>query len=275
MGVRKVWCSRLTSKFCEIAPTAWFPQRASDEAFWQSMPMPISGFCDSWLNSSACFSIFPDALIWCSSAILTWCRYWWNYAGHGLWPLCPATLSSTATKDGKHKENWRNMPIKAMMSHLVLRYSNILNGLRDVACLKQCVHGFEARTRRYNTTHDSLRTRHVLVMQAMCRMEPWEVGYGLRVEIALPACGKFQTQQCEAIATCFETSTSKQNVTMCCCYGWMCLDLIFVHFRELRWMLHFHLARASTNIIETSWGKEWLGRTHFWPDRMSIGLGFW
>ena len=129
--------------------------------------------------------------------------------------------------------------IKAMMSHLVLWYSNIFTdiqwyeGLRDVACLKQWVHGFEARTRRYNTTHDSLRTRHVLVMQAMCRMEPWEVGYGLRVEIALPACGKFQTQQCEAIATCFVTSTSKQNVTMYCCYGWMCLDLIFVHFRTL------------------------------------------
>lgn len=219
MGVRKVWCSRLTSKFCEIAPTARFPQPASDEAFWQRMPTPDSGFCDSWMNGSACSSIFPDAVIWCSSVILAWCRYWWNYAGHGLWPLCPATLSSTATKDGKHKENWRNVPIETMMSHLVLWYSNILNdiqwyeGLREVVCLG---HGFEACTRRYNTTHDLLRTRHVLVMQAMCRMEPWEVGYGLRVEIALPACGKSNSTM-QSNCNMFEPSTSKQNVTMCCC----------------------------------------------------------
>ncbi len=31
----------------------------------------------------------------------------------------------------------------------------------------------------------------------------------------------------------------------------MGLDLKFVHFRELRWMLHFHLPHASTNIMET------------------------
>ena len=108
MGVRKVWCSRLMSKSCEIAPTVWFPQRASDEAFSQSMPMPVAGFCDSWFNGSACFSNFPDALIWCSSVIFgagigeTMLVMDFGRFVHRPCPPQPPRMEST--------ENRRNMP---------------------------------------------------------------------------------------------------------------------------------------------------------------------
>ena len=174
-----------------------------------------------------------------------------------------------------------------MMSHLVLWYSNIFNdndiqwyeGLRDVACLKQCSVGIDLK---HAPPDDTILPTTICCTPVTClsckQCAGWSHGKLVMVSVLRSPCrhvASFKLNNGKQIATCLKpVQVSRMSQCVAATVGWVWISNLFTLGNFVECCISTYLMLVPI-LWKPAGPKEWLGRTHFWPDRMSIGLGFW